>query len=268
MPSRVKLSELKRMIKLADEMREKLKINNRRRLKQLRISFALKRAYNLLNKGNYTQDDVDRKTRVVYRSMQDRILFWYYLMGFLLAGSVMFAAYETYSFISVNWDLEHHFPGDDISNIVNVVYKESNIVSLYNLVTVPDSVGLKNPKQEFNISNDSSKIPPNINYVVHYHVSITELNDNIDRIIDKKYIRYQLTHYDAKTGEKVSEKIGKFIDLPRNLDGTFRLYAGTQERDHQTNFEMIIWIGEDAPNSQQGRAYNFAFKVTAVIGAI
>ena len=180
----------------------------------------------------------------------------------------MFASYETYSFIRYNWDIEHHItPHDDVNHVVNVVYKESNIVSLYNLVTVPNAIGLNNPKQEFNISNNDDSMPVNMNYVVHYQINIAELNYNIPRIIDKRYIRYQLTHYDAKTGVKTSEAIGTFADLPRNVDGTYRLYSGTQEKNRQTNFEVVIWIGENAPNSQQGRTYNFAFRVVAAVSA-
>ena len=46
------------------------------------------------------------------------------------------------------------------------------------------------------------------------------------------------------------------------------MYYGSQARGRQTNFEVVFWIGEDAPNREQGRAYNFAFRVTAVVGAI
>ena len=94
------------------------------------------------------------------------------------------------------------------------------------------------------------------------------MNENITKVIDKRYIRYQLTHYDAETGVKVSERIGKFSELPQNPDGTYRMYSGVQDKERQTNFEVVIWIGEDAPNREQGRSYNFAFRVAAVVGAL
>lgn len=266
MASEIDLSELKRAVEQAKEMLADLKQKDIRKLKQRRITRALRKAHKLLNSNNYTQAQVDRVTRIVIRSMEDRMgIFWFYLIGVLVAGSLVFAGYETYSFIKINWDADHYFPIDSVSSLVTVNYRESNIVSLYKLFPVQNSIGLKNPKQEFNISNDTTKMPPGINYTVFYQINIVELNQNVPRIIDKKYLRYQITHYDAETGVKVSEKIGKFSDFPRNPDGTYKMFTGTQERGQKTNFEVVIWLGEDAPNKEQGRAYNFAFYVTAIV---
>ena len=268
MANRIQLSELKKAIKFAEEVLEELKNDGKRKLKQWRISRALKKAYALLNSKNYTQEQVDKVTKLLYDAIRrDISIFWFYLFGILFAGSILFASYETYSFMRY-WDRSHDIrPGDNVSNVVNVIYKESNIVSLYNLVTVPDSIGLNNPKQEFNISNNPNNMPRHLNYNVNYQININELNENISNLISKKYIRYRLTHYDAKDGIKTYEQIGNFADLTQNPDGSFKMYSGVQAKGHQTNFEVVIWISEDAPNSEQGRSYNFAFSVAAVVSA-
>ena len=167
MASEIDLSELKRAVEQAKEMLADLKQKDIRKLKQRRISRALRKAHKLLNSSNYTQAQVDRVTRIVIRSMEDRMgIFWFYLIGVLVAGSLVFAGYETYSFIKINWDVDHYLPIDSVSSLVTVNDRESNIVSLYKLFPVQNSIGLKNPKQEFNISNDTTKMPPGINYTV------------------------------------------------------------------------------------------------------
>lgn len=269
MASKVNLSELKKIISEAEKTLEKYQENEVRKLKQMRIKRALKRAYAFLGTKGYTQDDVDKMYKVVWRSLQDIPVVWLYLLGVLLAGSIMFASYETYSFFMFYWDKIIIIPpGGNVDRAVRVKYAESNIVNLYNLISVDDEDGLEGPTQMFNISNDTTELPRHVNYEVYYNINLVELNNNYSRIINKRYIRYQLSYYDTLTNEKVYEPIGKFSDLPVNPDGTLRLFSGKQAKGHQTNFEVKIWIGPDAGNDQQNRAYSFAFNVTAVINQL
>ena len=267
MTNEINLSELKRAINLAEEMLEDLKTKEIRKLKQKRIKRALKKAYALLNSKGYSQKQVDKVTRIVYRSMLDRVgIFWFYIFGLFLAGALMFTSYEAYSFIKANWDLDHYIkPEDAVSSVVKITYKNTNIVDLHDLISVSNETGLKNPKQEFNISNTAELMPYNMNYNVKYQITIRELNDTIDKVLDKRFIRYQLTHYDAETGIRTTEPIRTFADLTKNIDGSYKMFTGTQAKDRQTNFEVVIWIGEDALNDQQGREYRFAFSVVAVV---
>ena len=267
MTNEINLSELKKAIVLAEEMLAMLKAQDIRPLKQLRIKHALNKGYALLNRKSYTQEKVDRVTRIIYRSMEDvAIIFWLYIFGILLAGALVFTSFEAYSFIKQTWDINHQFnPSDAISNVVNVVYKETNFVDILDQVTVPNEVGLKNKKQEFSISNNMDKMPNNLDYKVHYQVTILEKNDNHERVLEKRYIRYQLTYFDEETKERITEPIRTLADLPQNIDGSLKMFTGVQDKNHKTNFEVIFWIGEDAPNSQQGRSYSLAFKVVALV---
>lgn len=266
----VKLTDLKKMISLAEDELQKLKDDDRRHLKQRRITRALNKTYEMLDTKEYTQDDVDKHERMIWRSLQDRaLIIWLLLFGIFLSGAIMFASYETYSFFRWNWDREHPVNPQDPNtkeSLVYVRYKESNIVSLYNLMPVRDLDGLNNPKQEFSVSNDEDKMPTNVDYTVKYNVNILELNDQKMKLINKKYIRYQLTHYDSVTKEKVTEPIGKLSDLKGpNPDGTYTIYTGTQAKGAKTNFEVVFWLGEDAENDQMGRSYKFAFRVAAAV---
>lgn len=268
----VDLTDLKEMIKLAEDELQKLKDDDRRRFKQGRITRALNKAYKLLERDKYTQDDVDKHEHIVWRSLQDRALaVWMVLLGIFLSGALMFASYETYSFFKWNWDREHPVnpadPNDSkTENLVNVRYKESNIIDLRNLFSVSDEEGLKNTPQEFSISNDEEKMPTNYDYTVKYNVNILELNDEIKNKIDKRYIKYQLTHFDSETEEKIVEPINTLANLgDKNPDGTYTIYSGEQGKGKQTNFEVIFWIGDDAGNDQQGKAFKFAFRVSAAV---
>lgn len=269
MTNEINLSDLKRAITEAEEMLAKYKEEDIRHLKQKRIKRALKKGYALLNQKSYTQERVDRVTRIIIRSMEDRaLIFWLYFFGILLAGALIFTSFEAYSYIKQSWDMNHDIkPGDAVSNVVNVLYKETNLVDILNQVPVPDEVGLRNKKQEFSISNSMDKMPNNLDYVVHYQVTILELNDDYERVIDKKYIRFQLTYFDDEAKERITEPIKTLADLPQNIDGSLIMFTGTQAKNHKTNFEVIFWIGEDAPNSQQGRSYSLAFKVVALVAS-
>ena len=314
------LKDLKKIIIRAEKELEDLHEKDVRHAKQRRIKRALERAYTLLNSSDYTQKQVDKMTRVVWRSLQDGIpLIWFWSIGVLLFGSLVFTAYETFSFFGNYLDLPVCRPGtpwwvwcrpnpnpnpnpnpdrpdnpdypvkprpeesssesressvesseqpnpvveDDLSNLVTVNYVETNIVNLTNLIPVSDEVGLKNKAQEFNITNDSSKLTPGIEYDIRYIVNIVELNQNIAKVINNKYIRYRLT-YDNYYGEKVVVD-GNIGDLKKNADGSFEFISGSQKKDATSNFNVIFWIDSSAGNDQQGASYLMAFKTTAVI---
>ena len=152
---------------------------------------------------------------------------------------------------------------DDLSNLVTVNHKETNIVNLTNLIPVDDEIGLKNTPQEWNIYNDSSKLPDAIDYDVYYAVNIVELNKSTDTILNKKYIKYRLTYEDYNGNTKQIN--GNLGDLNKNPDGSYMLIAGSQRKNANSNFSMVLWIDSKAGNSEQGKSYLFAYKVVAAI---
>lgn len=106
MKPNIDTTDLRKIIVEAEEELEKLKEDDRRRFKQRRITKALERAYNLLNKKEYTQKEVDKRTRDVWRSLQDGLIppFLFFLFDILFVCAFVFAVYEAYSFMRVSND--------------------------------------------------------------------------------------------------------------------------------------------------------------------
>lgn len=267
-------SRLKKTISMAEEvlLDTENSDNSRKKRKHKSVKKALENAYALLNSTEYTQLDVDRRTDEIIEALQDEhdiAILWIFLFGLLLSGALIFTVYQTYSFLEHNWDREHHITpewNENVSRMVKVNYKETNIVNLEGLMTVSDSVGLKNPAQEFQISNDAGKLR-NLKYEVRYNVNILELNDKNDKVIDKKYLKYRLSYKDKNGYEKFGP-IKTFADLKKNPDGSYLMLDGTQVKNGATDFKVVIWLSSTAGNDQQGRSYTFMFKVNAAIAKI
>lgn len=263
-------NKLKNTISLAEERLNKLEEDGANKNKQFKIKKSLEKAYALLNSDEYTQESVDKRTDELIKVLEydeTRGIFWIFLFGFLLSCATVFTAYETYSFIRDNLDRDHSnlLPefNEEVSQLVQVNYKETNIVDLKDQMTVSDYVGLQNIPQEFSISNDSSKVP-SLNYKIHYSVNIVELNENKDRVLEKKYIKYQLTYTD-KFGKEIVKPISTFDNLEKNPDGSYLLMKGIQKKDKNTNFKVVIWLSSLAPNEMQNTSYTFIFKVKAAV---
>lgn len=258
------LDKLNEAIDVAEKVLEKEK-NSKSKIK--RINKALEKAYALLNRDSYTQKEVNNCTSDIWYALRDKndtMIILLFLFSFLLSSALFFTAFEISTFMRENWDPNKNIPvlNEETSKLITVNYKETNIVNLENLMTVSDDEGLKNTPQTFEISNDSSKVG-GIDYKVNYSVNIVELNDKIERVLDKKYIKYQLTY--IEDGKEVVSPIGTFADLKKNPDGSYLLMDGTQKKDSITSFKVVIWLSATAPNEVQNTAYMFAFKVSAVI---
>lgn len=267
--------ELKKAIDAGENslvsLEEKDDNSNKRKYK--RVFRALENGYKVLNSSVKTQTDIDKAAEKIWKALEDDdslIIIWIFLFGFLLSAALVFTAYHTYSFIDSNWDKQHHHHrppkpdiDEDLSKLVTVNYKETNIVNLVNLMTVSDAKGLNNSAQEFQIYNDGSKLKA-VNYKVNYSVNIVELNKSFDDIIDKKYLKYRLIYTDNK-GNEVLEPIRTFADLKQNPDGSYQMFKGVQDKNGINKFKVIIWLSANANNDQQNRSYTFAFKVNAAI---
>lgn len=234
-----------------------------------KITRAVEKAYATLNIGDYSQKKIDKRTDEVWQSLLEDnqpLAVLVMIFGIILAGTFVFTAYQTYSFIKFNLDNTRNVGEltEEVSSLVKVNYKEQSIVSLYDQMSVKDSTGLKNPPEEFSIENDSSEIP-GVNYAVNYYVYLVPLNDPKAKLIGEEYIKYKYTYKDSKTGKYYESNIGTLKDLPLKEDGTYLLTKGTQVRDSVTDFKVIFWIGVNIPNEQQGSSYTFKFKVDADI---
>jgi len=273
MENKPDLKKLNEAIEIAEKFLEDIEEENNARInrKRKRVIKALENAYELLNREEYTQKEVDKKTDDIWEAMMDDdnvlaiIIFFF---GFLLSGVAIFTVFQAYSFIQINWDQDpsERYPelNEELSELVTVNYIEENIISLYDQMTVSDKVGLQNPPEEFTISNDSSKVG-SLNYLVHYSVNIVPLNDPKAKLIDKEFIKFKYTYKDSKSGKYYESKIGTLDELSINPDGSMLLTKGTQKKDSKTDFKVIFWISALASNEEQGSSYTMAFKVNAAV---
>jgi hypothetical protein len=260
--------KLEKVCGIAEEKLPELKDNDNKRYKK--VSIALEEGYALLNRDKYTQKEVDDATEKIWLALNGESktgILWIFIFGVLFSGAFVFTAYQTYSFVQTNWNNHNiQLPGnndDNVSNLVLVNYKETNIVDLKDLMTVSDSEGLQNSPQEFQISNDSSEVG-SLNYEVNYTVNIVELNQGSTNIINKKYLKYSLSYKDDD-GNLVTEPIKTFADLKQNADGSYELFSGKQAKDGYTDFKVVIWLSSNAGNDQQGKSYTFMFKISAAV---
>lgn len=270
----VDISKLKEAIQAGEDEIARLEENNlpTGQNKHKRVTKALEKAYALLNKNNYLQKDVNKCEDIIWKALEDNnayFVIWFFIFGFLLSGVTVFSVYEAYSFVQSNWDSNNNFTptiDEETSQLITVNYIETNIMNLENLRAVSDEVGMQSTPLEFEITNDSTKVG-DLNYLVNYTVNIVELNGGLDKVVDKKYIKYQFTTIDTDSKE-VESSIGTLADLKQNTDGSYQLTSNSQAKDGFTGYKVRVWINAVAGNDQQGRSYIFAFKVNAAIAKI
>ncbi len=269
-----KVSDIKKLQEAIDTA-EKVLIDmeedddSKAKRKKKRINKALGHAFITLEKEEYSQKELDRRTDEVWKSLLDDdhylalVLFFF---GFALSGTIIFTVFQAYSFIQTNWDpgREQDILNESKSDLIKIDYVENQIVSLYDQMSVPDKVGLNNKPQKFSLENDSEKVG-NIDYIVHYSVKLVPMNEPDVRLIDKKFIKYKYSYKDSESGKTFESNIGTLADLKESQDGTLLLTNGVQKKDSKTDFEVIFWISSLAGNDQQGLTYSFAFDVNAAI---
>ena len=151
---------------------------------------------------------------------------------------------------------------EEEEGVVVVNYIETNIVDLRKLYSVDDDEGLQNPPQRFSICNDPDQLN-GMNYTVNYTVNIVEMNSNIPRKIDKKYIKYRYTKTD-KNGNVTTSDIGRLSAL-KESNGKLLLVKDSQQAGDCDYYSVVFWIASDAGNDQQTREFLMAFKVEAGI---
>ncbi|MCI8498225.1 MAG: hypothetical protein HFG33_02360 [Bacilli bacterium] len=266
-----KIDKLKEAIETAERFLEETEDeeSGKTKRKRKRVNKALEKAYDTLNKKTYVQSEIDKRTDEVWKSLMDEenyLAIIIFIFGFVLSGTIIFTVFQAYSFIQTNWDPERKDVEltKELNDLISVDYTEKNIISLYDQMTVPDKVGLKNPPQEFTISNDSSKVG-SLNYLVHYSVNLVLMNDPNAKLIDKRFIKYKYSYKDSNTGKTFESNVETLADLEENPDGSLLLTKGVQLKDAKTDFKVTFWISSLAQNDQQGRTFTFAFNVNAAV---
>ncbi len=242
----------------------------RAKRKRKRINNALEGAYETLNKSEYGQKEVDKRTDDIWDALVDSspfMMLFIFFCGFLLSGAVAFTLYQAYSFIEKCTDSEFNKNNPpvtpELSSLVNVEYVEDSIVQLVDQMSVSDAKGLLNPSQKFTIRNNSDKVG-GLQYLVNYEVKLVPLNDPSAKLISPKYIKYRYTYKDYRTG-KLYESPIKTLEETKMDKGTYIIDTGTQGRDGVTEYNVVFWISSLAPDEEMSSTYTFQFKVDAAI---
>jgi len=267
MKKNLDIKNLKEAIYYAENQLKDMESKGKKNRFYNKVSETLDRAYALLLKDEYTQKEIDAKEKKIWKIFEKRnkaIIFSVLLFGFICAGVIIFGVHETYTFMHHHWD---QIPYEELhyhhAKLVQVYYKENKIIQLRGQVPVTDEVGLKNPAQEFEIFNNGNLIPK-VDYNVEYYIDIKELNQNSEKKLDRKFIKYQFVLIDEHGREKRSE-IGTFAELKRNADGTYRLTQNVQRKNGKHTYKVILWVNAIADDREQGKSYIFYFDVSAVL---
>ncbi len=243
----------------------------RAKRKRKRITNALEGAYETLNKSEYGQKEIDKRTDDIWDALVDSspfMMLFIFFCGFLLSGAIAFTLYQAYSFIEKCTDSEFNKNNPDLtpelSSLVEVEYLEDRVVNLRNQMSVDDAKGLLNPPQEFTIKNNSGKVG-DLQYLVKYEVKLVPLNDPSAKIINPEYIKYRYTYKDSKTGKLYESPIKTLKETKCDENGIYTIDTGMQGRDGETKYNVIFWISSLAPDQEMSSTYTFQFKVDAAI---
>ncbi len=265
------VDKLKEVLDIAERTLNEIKYEESRtaRNKKKRITKAVEKAYGCLNQNDYTEKEVEKCTNDIWASMMDNdrlVALLIFFFSFILAGISIFVVYRAYTFINgkvPSKDVQD-FPHDDISNLIDVKFNDSNVIKLSNMIAISDEVGLESNAYKFTIKNDSKKIT-NANYAVNYSINLIPTNDSLANLIDKNYIKYKYVYTNSWTGKTYESKIGTLQELSVENDGTLNLMTGTQLKDTFSEFQVVFWLSSDAPSNQQDAEYTLTFKVEASI---
>lgn len=267
------IDKLNEAIAVAEKVLEDIENEDtiRANRKRKRVTNALEHAYATLNLKEYTENEVKARTDEIWKALVDDdpiAMFFLFLVGFSLSGALIFTVYQAYSFLESHLDkvAESEYPvlTEEITSKVKVEYKENNIVSLYDQMSVKDSVGLQNKPQSFTITNRSIDIGK-INYKVKYEIFIEPLNDPKAHLLKEEHIKLKYTYTDQDGVLRESE-IMTLADLPKTSDGTMLLNRGEQSKDSHTDYDVYFWISDHAQDDEQGATYTLKFKVDASVG--
>lgn len=268
----IDVKKLNEAIEVAEQALKNIEDSDtfRAKRKRRRINNALEGAYETLNKGEYGQKEIDKRTDDIWDALVDSspfMMLFIFFCGFLLSGAVVFTLYQAYSFIEKCTDSEFNKNNPsltpELSSLVEVEYLEEKIVQLKDQMSVSDAKGLLNPPQEFIIKNNSGKVGE-LQYLVKYEVKLVPLNDPSAKLISPEYIKYRYTYKDSKTGKYYESPI-KTLEETKNESGSYIIDTGTQGRDGETKYNVVFWISSLAPDAEMGSTYTFQFKVDAAI---
>lgn len=134
-----------------------------------------------------------------------------------------------------------------VAGTFKVEFEEGKEIHMSNLAPMSDSEGMATNGYHFTIKNTGD-----VN--AKYHISLEEMGMN-EKTLDKKYIRYSIKLGDSNWSE------ARYLSDNLLLDsGSLSAESGRDKID----YELKMWLTEDADNSVQGKTFAARIVVSAV----
>lgn len=134
-----------------------------------------------------------------------------------------------------------------VAGTFKVKFEDGKEIHMTNLAPMSDSEGMATNSYHFTIKNTGD-----VN--AKYNVSLEEMAVN-EKTLDRKYIRYSLKLGDSDWSD------ARYLSDSLLLDsGSLSAESGIDKVD----YELKMWLTEDADNSVQGKTYSARIVVSAV----
>ena len=181
-----------------------------------------------------SNDNLKRKNRKEYKKIAILVMF--------LLISVIGTSYGLFKVLLDNTS-EHEV----VAGTFKVEFEEGNEIHLTNLAPMSDSEGMSTEGYHFTIKNTGT-------IDAKYHVSLEETPAS-SNTLDRKYINYSIKLSDGSWTSPRSLSDGLLLN-----SGSLSAESGKDEVD----YELKMWLREDADNSVQGKTYSARIVVSAV----
>ncbi|MCI8347746.1 MAG: DUF5011 domain-containing protein, partial [Bacilli bacterium] len=179
-------------------------------------------------------DNLKRKNKREYKKIAILVMF--------LLISVIGTSYGLFKVLIDNTS-EHEV----VAGTFKVEFEEGNEIHLTNLAPMSDSEGMSTDGYHFTIKNTGT-------IDAKYHVSLEETPAS-SNTLDRKYINYSIKLSDGSWTSPRSLADGLLLN-----SGSLSAESGKDEVD----YELKMWLREDADNSVQGKTYAARIVVSAV----
>lgn len=146
---------------------------------------------------------------------------------------------------------------------VTVIFDNSELIDLENMMPVDDSVGLNSTPITWKL--DSSLSKGSKDYIITYAIDLIDQTADIQdsELMDVSNLKYNLLA--KKKGKIVYDSgIQLLKDYPEVSNGIRPIVTGeTYNQDEIVEFELRMWLDSATNNSQQGKKYRFKINVDA-----
>ena len=177
----------------------------------------------------------EQKSKKEYTKIKFLVLFLFIVLAVTIGGSYAlfsrtFKSEKTTMITAGTFDIE---------------FKEGNKISIKNATPMSDAEGMTVDSYTFSIENKGT-----IN--AKYNISLEENIEN-GNALDKKYIKYSYRRQNGEWSEPALLSEGLVLEVDKTLAASSKV-----------NYELKMWLTEEAPNEVQGKEFNAKIVVSSV----